>query len=397
MGVTETSTSEWLGTSGSIAGLARVDVEALDLVGVKRLLGQCAVAKSRIAAVEHRAALVLRRLTADARRANAELAEAQGCSKRQARNTSETAKQLSEMDAAQEALAEGEISAEHARQLARAAKEHRLAAAAEQERLVAAAKSQNPDEFGDTIREWIREHDTDDGQSRLERQRARRKGSAYVRDVDGMGVICAEHDPITHAGLSAIVAKWADALWRDEDPKNRRTPKQRIADAIENLIRFADAARDGAVAPTGVVVPKGAPVTIVVIAAYDAVAKQMTAELPDGTAIPVQEFVKLAVQANILPAIFDSNGQPLWVGRKRRLPTAAQRLVAVARDRGCGVRGCRTPHQWTQLHHIIWWSLNGPTDIDNLVLLCSYHHHVVHDEHFVLSKTSRNEWNLDPP
>jgi len=345
----------------TIADLARCDIEALDLPGLKDLLRRCSVERSRLAAVEHRAARALRRLTKDARQADVELAEAQGCSKRQARNTAETAKQLSEMEAAQQALAEGEITSEHAKQLARAAKEHRLAAAAEQERLVAAAKSQNPDEFGDTIRDWIREHDTDDGQKRLDRQRARRKGSAYVRDVDGMGVICAEHDPITHAALSAIIAKWSDALWRDEDAKNRRTPQQRIADAIENLIRSA-------------------------------VSKQMTAELPDGTSLPISEFVKLAVKANILPAIFDGTGQPLWVGRSRRLPNRAQRLVAIARDRGCGVKGCRVRHEWTQLHHIIWWSLNGPTDIDNLVSLCSYHHHLVHDEHFILSKAGKNEW-----
>jgi len=268
---------------------------------------------------------------------------------------------------------------------------------AEQQGLVEAAKSQSPDEFGDTIRRWITEHDADDGQTRLDCQRVRRSGSTYVREVDGMGVINAQHDPITHAALSAIIARWADALWRNEDPKNRRTSKQRIADAIESLIRYADAARSGEGAPSVATVPGGPPVSIVVVASFDAVSKQMTAELPDGTTIPIQEFVKLAVKANILPAIFDSTGQPLWVGRTRRLPTKVQRLVAIARDRGCGVRGCRTPHQWTQLHHIIWWSLNGPTDIDNLVSLCSYHHHLVHDEAFTLSKATDNEWNLDPP
>ena len=302
----------------TVADLAHCDIDGLDLVGLKDVLRRCSIERSRIVAVEQRAARALRRLTDDSRRANAELADAQGCSKQKARATSETARRLADLDAAQEALADGEISDEHARQLARAAKEHRQAAMAEQQRLVEAAKSQNPDVFGDTIRKWIAEHDADDGQTRLDQQRVRRKGSAYVRDVDGMGVICAEHDPITHAGLSAIIARWADALWRDEDPKNRRTPKQRIADAIENLIRFADAARTGA--DTSGVVPGGPPVQIVVVAVYDAISKQMTAELPDGTTIPIQEFVKLAVQANILPAIFDSAGQPLWVGRSRRLP-----------------------------------------------------------------------------
>jgi len=379
------------------ADLARCDIESLDVVGLKDVLRRCSIERSRIAAVEHRAARALRQLMNDSRAANAAMAEAQGCSKQQARATAETARRLADLDAAQQALADGDISPEHARQLAKAAKEHRSAATAEQAELVAAAQTQNADEFSNTIRKWITDHDADDGQTRLDHQRARRKGSTYVRDVDGMGVICAEHDPLTHAALSAIISKWADALWRDEDPKNRRSSPQRIADAIENLIRYADTARSGGATPAVGAVPGGPPVTIVVVAAYDAISKQMTAELPDGTTIPIQEFVKLAVKANILPAIFDSNGQPLWVGRSRRLPTRAQRLVAIARDRGCGVKGCRTPHQWTQLHHIIWWSLNGPTDIDNLVSLCSYHHHLVHDEQFTLSKATDNEWNLDPP
>lgn len=380
----------------TIADLTRVDVESLDITGLRSLLQQCSIAQSQLTAIEQRAARSLRRLSSDARSAEAALAEATGCSKREARATGETARRLANLDAAQQALANGQISGEHAKQLAKAAKEHRSAATAEQDELVEAAKSQNVDDFAATIRKWITDHDTDDGQTRLDHQRARRQGQSYVRDVDGMGVIAAHHDPITHAALSAIIAKWADVLWRNEDPKRRRSSKQRLADAIENLIRYADAARTGEGAPTGVV-PGGPPVTIVVVAAYDAITRQMTAELPDGTTIPIAEFVKLAVKANILPTVFDSDGQPLWVGRTRRLPTKAQRLVAIARDRGCGIRGCRMPHQWTQLHHIIWWSLNGKTDIDNLVQLCSYHHHLVHDEQFTLTKGPQNEWNLDPP
>ncbi|MHB8466281.1 MAG: HNH endonuclease signature motif containing protein [Acidimicrobiales bacterium] len=41
--------------------------------------------------------------------------------------------------------------------------------------------------------------------------------------------------------------------------------------------------------------------------------------------------------------------------------------------------GCDRPPGWCQAHHIIWWTKDGPTDLDNLALLCSHHHHLVHE------------------
>ena len=40
---------------------------------------------------------------------------------------------------------------------------------------------------------------------------------------------------------------------------------------------------------------------------------------------------------------------------------------------GCGAR------QFTQAHHIIWWGRGGRTDLDNLLLLCTMHHKLVHE------------------
>ena len=36
--------------------------------------------------------------------------------------------------------------------------------------------------------------------------------------------------------------------------------------------------------------------------------------------------------------------------------------------------GCDRPAPWTEVHHIIEWLNNGPTDLDNLCLLCRHHH-----------------------
>jgi hypothetical protein len=35
--------------------------------------------------------------------------------------------------------------------------------------------------------------------------------------------------------------------------------------------------------------------------------------------------------------------------------------------------------RWLHAHHILHWADGGPTDADNLMLLCGYHHRLVHE------------------
>ena len=67
-------------------------------------------------------------------------------------------------------------------------------------------------------------------------------------------------------------------------------------------------------------------------------------------------------------------GAALFLGRSQRLATRAQRLALIARDGGCCFPGCDRPAAWCEAHHVIPWLDGGPTDIDNLCLLCRYHH-----------------------
>ncbi len=48
------------------------------------------------------------------------------------------------------------------------------------------------------------------------------------------------------------------------------------------------------------------------------------------------------------------------------------------RDEHCQYPGCRAPVSWCDIHHLDPWEHGGPTDLDNLILLCPYHHHLVH-------------------
>lgn len=123
-----------------------------------------------------------------------------------------------------------------------------------------------------------------------------------------------------------------------------------------------------------------------VIANYGALRQALAGgSLPDGTPLSAEAVAKLACDAELLPAIFDTNAQPLWLGRTQRLATPAQRAAVTARDRGC--IGCATAAEWCQVHHITWWSQHGTTDLDNLCLLCSKHHHLVHEHNLKIVPT----------
>jgi hypothetical protein len=50
----------------------------------------------------------------------------------------------------------------------------------------------------------------------------------------------------------------------------------------------------------------------------------------------------------------------------------------VIRDRHCRYPGCDRPPDWTEAHHVRWVLDGGTTALDNLVLLCTRHHHLLH-------------------
>jgi hypothetical protein len=87
---------------------------------------------------------------------------------------------------------------------------------------------------------------------------------------------------------------------------------------------------------------------------------------------------RIACCAGIQRVVLDPNGAVLDVGREYRTATPAQFAALTARDGGCVFPGCTRPSAWCIAHHIAHWADGGPTDLDNLALLCGHHHTVVH-------------------
>ena len=97
--------------------------------------------------------------------------------------------------------------------------------------------------------------------------------------------------------------------------------------------------------------------------------------------LPVPVIKRLLCDGAIVGLVEDKNGVPLSVGRKTRTVPLGIRRALEARDRRCRYPGC-THARWLDAHHIVHWSDGGETSLENLVLLCSHHHKLLHDGGF---------------
>ena len=374
-----TPTSETAAGSGPAVLVEAVDVTGLCDEGLSSRLGLIGRAESRLAAMKSEVlAEVGRRHDSGAaqRVARRELRS----SRREAKRDVESAARLAELPATSEALGSGEIPQGHARLIARAAAEGSI----DEETLLQAAGDQDLDAFAKTVRRHQQDQSSDDGQSILERQRKARKARIFESAENGMFVLSAEFDQITGARIATALTARERRLWHNEDPKDRRTPARRLADALAELI----------CEPAG---GKSAGTNLLVIADYDTIKGQLVnARLADGSPIPVKELQQMALSADILPAIFDAESQSMWLGRARRTASDAQRIALIARDQHCV--GCGANPLWCRAHHIIWWRDGGPTDFDNLVLVCDDCHHKIHENRWTVERRQdTGKFFLRPP
>lgn len=124
-----------------------------------------------------------------------------------------------------------------------------------------------------------------------------------------------------------------------------------------------------------------------------------TALAGDGgrAALPVESVKRLCCDGNAVVITEDHNSQPLTIGRKSRIiPTAIQRAVR-ARDNGCcRFPGCRNS-RFVHCHHVEHWSNGGETSLDNLLLLCTRHHTLVHEGGFRIEKDFQHDWAFFRP
>jgi hypothetical protein len=212
------------------------------------------------------------------------------------------------------------------------------------------------------------------------------------------GELAGEHALTVHDTLNAIADELFHQYSRDRKtfPELQVPPRSTLlALALEEVCRRALAVDRAGTRPPRV------EATIVIDARSDATGPTWSGTAWDGTASDerrarttrdawrIQDLMGSPLPAANLPtflcdpvlhaALLDSLGLPVDMGRATKSVTPAQRRALVLRDGGCAFPGCDCPAAWSDAHHILEWDADdGPTDLDNLLLLCRRHHRVAH-------------------
>jgi hypothetical protein len=230
----------------------------------------------------------------------------------------------------------------------------------------------------DTKRELEQWLATVDGQGESEREEALRL-KRYLQltpNGDGMvdvkGVITVEDAEHVRTALAHI----AGAAYADETGRPHHT---RIADALADLCKAYNAG--------GVKGGRERPKVLVTVP-FETITERAASRgvmIGSGATITGEAARRLACDAEIHRIITKGASVVLDFGTSTRLASESQYLAMAARDGGCRWPGCDRPPGWCEAHHIDEVIRDdGPTNLSNMVLLCSSHHHYVHEPNWSL-------------
>jgi len=214
--------------------------------------------------------------------------------------------------------------------------------------------------------------------------RARRRGLRLgPQGPDGMSQLSGLLDPEARAYFEAIEAAVRPGRHQpDTEPNQRdtRTPAQRCHDALKLGLETA-------IASGKLGMHRGHPVSVIVTttlaeldrAAHAVVDSSIPMPAPartgGGSRLPMRDLIRMAANAIHYLAVFDDHTKrPLYLGRRKRVATADQRLICYARDRGCTHPNCLEPGYRCEVHHSPGWARGGRTDADKLYFGCGPHH-----------------------
>ena len=323
------------------------------------------------------------------------LAQASRSGEREAEQVLRRAQAASAAPGFAEALAAGRIATGHIDRLAatlrRLEPAGRARLLADSARLVTMAGQLTPDEFGRALGREERRLANDDGEDRLDRQRRSVRLRDRVDRDSGMHVWTLTVDPLTGLMLRGRVQAANETLFHTGTPPLCPTDpveKQAFlrAHALLSLI-------DGNGVRLGrpeivVVVDAGAPDAPEAGASTDEHGSgHRSADVDWGLPVelPSSVLVQLADRGDVIGVVVRNGvvlhapGQ-LQLGRTTRLANAAQRRALRALYSTCAVPGCAARYDLCSIHHVTWFRNGGSTDLDNLLPLCSKHHHAVHDD-----------------
>ncbi len=93
-----------------------------------------------------------------------------------------------------------------------------------------------------------------------------------------------------------------------------------------------------------------------------------------GNPLSLHRLSTWSTAAQMFVHIVDGGGRTIEIRSQGRFATRSQMAVLAARDQGCTFPDCDAPAEWCEAHHIRAFARGGATEIDNLTLVCPFHH-----------------------
>jgi len=279
-------------------------------------------------------------------------------------------------------LAAGDTTAAHVDALGRGLK----IAGAEREaflthlpELVEASTTMTASQFDQLVKETAKSVVADDGLSTFERQ----KRETYFKmrnEADGCLSVSGKFDPISASILKSKIGRFVEAMFHSGD---KEVPvdvmpwiepnDHRQAQALIALVNGASESVSDVQARAEIVVH------VDLETLQHGLHAGGTCRTALGADLPVETVRRLACEAEILPVVLDGRSVPIDVGRSKRLATVHQRRALEAIHPTCAIPDCEVIFDHCNVHHIEYWENGGATDLNNMVPLCSKHHHAAHE------------------
>jgi hypothetical protein len=213
-----------------------------------------------------------------------------------------------------------------------------------------------------------------------ERRAERRTSLVSKRLGDGVTRITIIVPDAVATRLHTYLESYTSPRHRGAGEADRIPVDRKRGQAFCSLLEVVDADR--------LPVHGGDATTLIVTVPLDELRKELgIADLGPSDKLTAGEVRRLACTANIVPAVLGGKSEVLDLGRASRLFKPAQRKAMIIRDRECRADGCTVPAAWCEAHH--WgrpWAQGGRTDLEDGILLCSWHHHRVHDDGYDASR-----------
>jgi hypothetical protein len=288
-----------------------------------------------------------------------------GTSKGTAKSRKKLGEALEKSKKLDDAVNDGELSAESAAQLHDAVTNPPAGAdESDVDDLIDAAKGSKPHEARQTADRWREIRSNESAEERSARRFAKRSLTSKPAEdglVESTLVLPeTEHRQVMNA-INAAAGAWCD---------DGRTPAQRMADG---LIQLAKAYAAGSVT--------GGREKATLLVGCTAETMAGLSDEPGWTAhgdrIPA-DVVRLLAENAVIRRIVDAGNTILNLGTRVRFATDDQYQALMMRDGGCRFPGCTIPAAWCEVDHLVPFTEGGASDLDNEVLWCSFHHHVKH-------------------